>query len=217
MKRYCLAAALCASFSASPSMATYVVDTGTPSVGGTNWSLRPGQSLAGFFTLTSATVVTSVEGFIDPFVEDFRDPFVTIANLSVTIYSDGPVPGPSRGLYSYAFKANPALKTGAWQGVFGKSQLLAAGGYWVGFATDGFSAMRGSAPTPLAKYAFGTDSGGWSESGYLTVGVRIAGTPAVDGAIPEPASWAMMIAGFGMVGGAMRRKKALIVTKVSYA
>jgi hypothetical protein len=29
------------------------------------------------------------------------------------------------------------------------------------------------------------------------------------GAIPEPATWAMMIAGFGLVGGAMRRRRAL--------
>jgi hypothetical protein len=33
-------------------------------------------------------------------------------------------------------------------------------------------------------------------------GQRLAATPAV----PEPASWAMMIAGFGLVGGAMRRR-----------
>jgi V8-like Glu-specific endopeptidase len=29
------------------------------------------------------------------------------------------------------------------------------------------------------------------------------------GAIPEPASWAMMIAGFGLVGGSLRRRRAL--------
>ena len=28
------------------------------------------------------------------------------------------------------------------------------------------------------------------------------------GAVPEPATWAMMISGFGLVGGAMRRKRA---------
>jgi hypothetical protein len=31
-----------------------------------------------------------------------------------------------------------------------------------------------------------------------------------DGAVPEPASWAMMLGGFGLVGGAMRRRKATI-------
>lgn len=30
------------------------------------------------------------------------------------------------------------------------------------------------------------------------------------GAIPEPATWAMMIGGFGLVGGAMRRRKAAV-------
>jgi hypothetical protein len=30
------------------------------------------------------------------------------------------------------------------------------------------------------------------------------------GAVPEPASWAMMLGGFGLVGGAMRRRKAAV-------
>jgi hypothetical protein len=42
--------------------------------------------------------------------------------------------------------------------------------------------------------------------------VSISNAP-ISGAVPEPASWALMIAGFGLVGGAMRRR----VTKVSYA
>ncbi len=36
---------------------------------------------------------------------------------------------------------------------------------------------------------------------------------AVNGAVPEPATWTMMIAGFGLVGGAMRRRK----TSVAFA
>ncbi|QDZ08168.1 PEP-CTERM sorting domain-containing protein [Sphingomonas panacisoli] len=34
---------------------------------------------------------------------------------------------------------------------------------------------------------------------------RVSGTTAT-GAVPEPATWAMMIAGFGMMGGALRRR-----------
>jgi hypothetical protein len=34
--------------------------------------------------------------------------------------------------------------------------------------------------------------------------------------VPEPATWAMMIGGFGMVGGAMRRRRSMS-TKVSFA
>jgi len=33
------------------------------------------------------------------------------------------------------------------------------------------------------------------------------GPVTVPGAVPEPATWAMMIGGFGMVGGAMRRRR----------
>jgi hypothetical protein len=30
------------------------------------------------------------------------------------------------------------------------------------------------------------------------------------GAVPEPASWALMLGGFGLVGGAMRSRKAAV-------
>jgi hypothetical protein len=48
---------------------------------------------------------------------------------------------------------------------------------------------------------FGVSDGGYSDNTgrfVITVGV------------PEPASWALMIAGFGMVGVAMRRRKAVV-------
>ena len=52
----------------------------------------------------------------------------------------------------------------------------------------------------------------WIDSGNLTSwSVQLSGNA---GAVPEPATWAMMIAGFGLVGGAMRRRSKV---KVSYA
>lgn len=59
---------------------------------------------------------------------------------------------------------------------------------------------------------FGTEGGtltlanpqGWSNAVLYTPGV-----------VPEPATWAMMIAGFGMTGAAIRRRKARIA--VTYA
>jgi hypothetical protein len=41
----------------------------------------------------------------------------------------------------------------------------------------------------------------------------LTATPVGGGGVPEPATWAMMIIGFGLVGGAMRRR----ATRVSYA
>jgi len=37
------------------------------------------------------------------------------------------------------------------------------------------------------------------------------------GGVPEPASWAMMIGGFGLVGGTLRRRRAILRTTVSFA
>jgi len=42
--------------------------------------------------------------------------------------------------------------------------------------------------------------------------VRAVGTTPPPAAVPEPASWAMMIGGFGLVGGAMRRRTRTGVT-----
>jgi hypothetical protein len=37
------------------------------------------------------------------------------------------------------------------------------------------------------------------------------------GAVPEPATWAFMILGFGAIGGALRRRKANVTTQVRFA
>lgn len=50
----------------------------------------------------------------------------------------------------------------------------------------------------------------------LTGAFLIARADAAVGAVPEPATWAFMIIGFGAIGGAMRRQRKANV-KVSYA
>jgi hypothetical protein len=47
-------------------------------------------------------------------------------------------------------------------------------------------------------------------SGFVMYKTGTAPPPPPPPTIPEPASWAMMIAGFGLVGAAMRRRKAAI-------
>lgn len=84
--------------------------------------------------------------------------------------------------------------------------------------------------TPITKVSSGildlwtlNDGHAWTGRNYLTIhgywgaeggsytGQFAYGTAA---SVPEPAAWAMMIAGFGLVGAAMRRRTAM---KVSYA
>ena len=59
---------------------------------------------------------------------------------------------------------------------------------------------------PLTSFGFSPTDG---TSGFLQFDniVVNAGTAAV----PEPASWALMIGGFGLVGGAMRKRRTAIV------
>lgn len=87
---------------------------------------------------------------------------------------------------------------GAYEFTFANNTPLFAGfngldgnGNWTLYADDLFSPDGGEV------------AGGW------TLNIT---TDA--GAVPEPATWAMMIGGFGMVGGAMRRRNAV---KASFA
>lgn len=41
---------------------------------------------------------------------------------------------------------------------------------------------------------------------------RVSSGSVISGAVPEPASWAMMISGFGLLGGALRRRNHAVVS-----
>ena len=188
----------------SPAMAAFVVDTGAPENGELNFILDPSQSLAGFFTLGAATTVSAVEGYINSAAGNL---------VTVTIYSNGAVPAAANTLFSASFTTSATEVQGAWQGAFGQSWALAAGSYWLGFASTGSDGMFTGAPNPLSNYAY-TSGGNWvAQPTNQTLGIRVSGVAGIGGAVPEPASWAMMIAGFGLVGGMMRRR----VARVSYA
>ena len=71
-------------------------------------------------------------------------------------------------------------------------------------------------PTSLALHdAFGdqfmptTVDGGWLAFDDITYSVDPTGGVGIPGGpVPEPAAWALMIAGFGLTGAAMRRRRA---------
>lgn len=87
----------------------------------------------------------------------------------------------------------------------------------VGFTTDPnityddnrwFSTTSGASPTFNTSVQNDVTDGYWGPNLFL-------GAPIFAG-VPEPATWAMMILGFGAVGGAMRRRRA-VATKVRFA
>jgi hypothetical protein len=67
------------------------------------------------------------------------------------------------------------------------------------------------APSGATQLLLGINDDIFSDNGgYLKV--QVDGPSAV-GALPEPASWAMMIAGFGMVGATLRRRRSEVSAK----
>jgi hypothetical protein len=105
----------------------------------------------------------------------------------------------STGRYPFPLSTDPNLFGGVkyWQGVTFNG--LAPGEYIFGCGnacgtTQQWSSLNGSGDT-IRLTLTGSDIGG--------------------GAVPEPATWAMMLIGFGFVGGAMRRRRQQ--PKVSFA
>ena len=88
----------------------------------------------------------------------------------------------------------------------GGVSVLGAGG----ITTTGLMDFGNSFQVPIGSDAFLLPSGVTVNSGTWLVNNRRIG-PNVGG-VPEPASWALMIAGFGLVGSAMRRRANTRVT-----
>lgn len=63
-------------------------------------------------------------------------------------------------------------------------------------------------------YAFTTNNVINSYAFESVAGATITATTAIPAAVPEPATWAMMIGGFGVIGAAARRRRR---TAVSFA
>lgn len=197
-----IASAAALALSSVSAEAALVVDTGAAPATGPNYTLAPTQDLAGYFTLGSAITVTSVKGFING---------TGGSTGTIRIYSDAALPDNANLLFSSTFTTVATPIEGLWQGVTGQNWALAAGNYWVSFSSTGDDGMFDGVASPLANYAY-TGSGNWNQYSALNVGVQIeSGT----GAVPEPATWAMMIGGFGMVGGSMRYRRRKIT--VSFA
>ena len=194
-----LPAYLCAAVlavSALPAVAATLVDTGVQ-VGnnGGGGTLGTANYLAGQFSLSSAAKIGSVQAFI----ASYNAP----NTIRVNLRSDA-AGTPGAALFTSQFDTLAGASNGMWQGLGGLDWALSAGTYWVSLEnlTGGAAYTPYHVPSPLGAYAFSPDAGAsWTAQPSL-FGLRIEDTA---GAVPEPATWAMMILGLGLTAAAMRR------------
>lgn len=73
---------------------------------------------------------------------------------------------------------------------------------WQSFTADSYTATGSS-----ITFRFFSQNEFSTSYGVDAVGLSV--TPGGAGPVPEPASWALMIAGFGLAGAAVRRRRAL--------
>ncbi len=204
LSRYTLTVSLLATGAAlvTPAVAAIVIDTGAVATAGGR-PLNEAEALAGYFTLGQATAISSVEGMIGG----------DGATGTIAIFSGGVDPASSILLFSSSFTIVNS-RPSSYQGVFGQNWNLAAGSYWVGFFTDGTNFISSSATNPLSRHAVRGFDNLWVQRGSdLALGIRMIGN-VTPGAVPEPGAWAMMLIGFGAIGGTLRARRRVTVSHV---
>ena len=120
-----------------------------------------------------------------------------------TVNSADPLIGSFRytSVSSYALTAGATYIVGAFR--YAGSGEVYATGFGANSTAAGVTIL-GARYSDSGSFGFPNVSVG--TNGYYGANALIGA--AVTNGVPEPATWAMMIAGFGMIGGAMRRRSA---------
>jgi hypothetical protein len=189
-----------AAFSAAVTNATtstFGSGTGSTYVGGTGVS-GAGYTISGYYLFNNnpsyttyyydwgtGNVLTSGAGYT---VTINFTTAVTAFSLDLSTFSGA---GPNAAVYGYD------VTVGTGQGDFAVTTLDRPNMAFFGATSDtGFTSITLNAGSSSVFFNFDN----------LTLATAI---PAAAG-VPEPASWAMMLGGFGLVGGAMRRRRAQV-------
>ena len=136
--------------------------------------------------------------------------FFTNSNNAILNYAAGFQTG-----FSFFYTSSVATSVTVWDGVDGAGNLLGTLNLAAQFGTNCVGDPGGSFCnfTAVGVTFAGTAksinfAGTAGRTGFddITFGSDVAG-----GGVPEPASWAMLIAGFGLVGAAARRRRNVAV------
>jgi len=169
------------------------------------WTINNGYAVTNSFTLSSTTTITgftfggwtfagdtmtSVDWGISSSVD-----YAISGTASLTKGSGG-TNGMGYDVYEYGSLIAP-LTLAAGTYYFGLQNVVTSGnayGYW----------DVNNGPSVAFENQLG------NVNGYLSAGSNSTAFTLLSSGVPEPASWAMMLGGFGLVGGAMRRRRASV-------
>lgn len=199
------------------------VNNSTLDVRATAWHATPLNGYTGYDTIASAQlglytpglgVLSSGEssdgnyhqidnvGGVDFVMLQFSQD-VTIGSISRKVF---PLAGVSPSDSDASYWADTGHQLGAASGWNGNVDLTR---YYVNEST--WTELPGGSSDNIATLGTAAAAATWLVGadffGTLNDGFKIASLTANTAAVPEPASWATMLAGFGAIGGTMRRRK----------
>jgi hypothetical protein len=216
---------------AQPAKAAAILDTGLTYNQGQGLGVSRVNSFAAKFALAEATTITSLEFALFVYDNNNPDPML----LDYKIYNaDLGLPDASQPLFSTTISAGPTPPVAFTSENFGPRTIgigptglsldLGAGRYWLALSSPTSGSVRASLGRTVnvssADFILNGPGNLNAPTWFVgltnlgTFGVRIQGDPTGTGggvgSVPEPDSWAMLIAGFGCTGAVMRRRRGFV-------
>jgi hypothetical protein len=177
--------------------------------GSTRFDDRP-FTLGYSFTLSDATTIDALGYWAEGNLTSHR---VAIWDMSGTMLTSGTVTAADTLLGNYRYDSIAPLLLGAgsyviggefFSGNFPTNLTGVTNAATYGWTQDRYAGLGFTFPTS-------TSAGGYGQNGIALVNFSIAQNAAV----PEPATWAMMLIGFGGIGFSVRRRKRMVFAQAA--
>ncbi|MEO0442022.1 MAG: PEPxxWA-CTERM sorting domain-containing protein [Pseudomonadota bacterium] len=213
MKKFLVALAVTSAITAPAHAETAILGF----TGGTTFDFFADNETVGWSFVANSDLTVTDLGWFSPSGNDLNSSHtVGIWNLAGLLLGSATIdPGAVDGTGYRYVSSSPFILSSGQQYVIGGNISDSDDDQYVTFAdsvdTDPLISFAGTAVSPIGSgFAFANDI---NANGVGRFGANFQFLP---GAVPEPATWAFMIFGFGAIGGAMRRQRKANV-KVSYA